>query len=47
MGWKKGPIRERTSGRLYGGFDDDDDYYDDDDLDYMAHLKDSDEEGAV
>lgn len=46
MGWKKGPIRERTSGRVYGGFDDDD-YYDDDDLDYMAHLKDSDEEDAV
>jgi len=46
MGWKKGPIRERTSGRLYGGFDDED-HYDDDDLDYMAHLKDSDEEGAV
>ncbi len=45
MGWKKGPIRERTSGRVFGG--DDDDGYDDESLDYMAQMKDSDEEGAV
>jgi len=46
MGWKRGPIRERTSGRLYGDLDDGD-HYDDDDLDYMAHSKGSDEEDAV
>jgi len=44
MGFKKGPLRERGGGRLYGGLDDD--TYDDDDLDLMADSKDSDEEDA-
>jgi RNA recognition motif-containing protein len=44
MGSKKGPIRERVGGRLYGGLDDDP--YDDD-LDYMSYSKDTDEEDAV
>ncbi len=46
MGWKKGPIRERTSGQFFGGFDDDSD---DDDLDvgFSPYPKDSDEEDAV
>lgn len=46
MGWKKGPIRERTSGQFFGGFDDDSD---DGDLDvgYSPYPKDSDEEDAV
>lgn len=44
---KKGPIRERGGGQIFGGYDDDD--YDDDsqDFDYMADFKESDEEGAV
>ena len=45
MGWKRGPLRERSGGQFFGGFDDD--TYDDDDLDYMARPKDSDEEDAV
>jgi len=46
MGVRKGPIRERSGGRLFGGFEDDG--LDDDlELDYMADLKDSDEEDAV
>lgn len=46
MGWKKGPIRERTSGQFFGG--DDDDYNDDDmDLEYSSYPKDTDEEDAV
>ncbi len=46
MGFKKGPIRERNSGRLYGGLEDDGN---DDDLnnDYMADFKERDEEDAV
>jgi RNA recognition motif-containing protein len=46
MGLKKGPIRERSGGRVFGGFDDDDN--DDDlELDYMADLKESSEEEDV
>jgi cold-inducible RNA-binding protein len=45
MGVKKAPIRERGGGRLFGGLEDDLD--DDLDLDYMADLKESDEEDAV
>jgi len=46
MGMKKGPLRERTGGQFFGGFDDDD--HDDDlDLDYMRNPKDADEEDAV
>ena len=46
MGFKKGPIRVRNGGRLYGGLDDDG--HDEDlELDYMADLKESDEEDAV
>jgi RNA recognition motif-containing protein len=45
MGWKKGPIRERTSGQFFGGVDDDANI--DDDLDYVVDQGDSDEEDAV
>jgi RNA recognition motif-containing protein len=47
MGWKKGPLRERNGGRLYGGLDDEP--YDDADmdLDSAPFPKDSDEEDAV
>ncbi len=46
MGGRRGPIRERTGGQFFGGFDDD---YDDDDLDLgtSSYQKDSDEEDAV
>jgi RNA recognition motif-containing protein len=46
MGWKKGPIRERGGGRLFGGLDED---YGDDDLDlgYSPDIKETDEEDAV
>jgi RNA recognition motif-containing protein len=47
MGFKKGPIRERSGGQIFG-VDEDDSHDDNDlDLDYMADLKDSDEEDAV
>ncbi|MGD0100357.1 MAG: hypothetical protein ABSC60_08425 [Acidobacteriota bacterium] len=45
MGFKKGPIRERSGGQIFGG--DEDDYEDDLELDYMADSKESDEEDAV
>jgi hypothetical protein len=45
MGWKKSPIRERVGGRFFGSYEDDL-YEDDQELDYMADLRDSDEEGA-
>jgi RNA recognition motif-containing protein len=46
MGPRKGPIRERGGGQIFGGYDDDD--YDDDlkDIDYLADFKESDEEDA-
>jgi RNA recognition motif-containing protein len=44
MGWKRGPIRERTGGQFFGGFDD---YDDDKDRDRSTYSKDSDEEDAV
>lgn len=43
MGFKKGPIRERGGGQIFGTYDDD---YDDD-YDYLADFRDSDEEDAV
>lgn len=46
MGFRKGPIRERGGGRLYD-VDGDDGYDEDLEIDYMADLKDSDEEDAV
>jgi len=46
MGAKKGPLRERTGGQIFGGYEDDG-YEDDLDIDYMADFKDSDEEDAV
>ena len=46
MGYKKGPIRERNGGRLFGDFGDDD-YDNDTDVDYMSDFKESDEEDAV
>ena len=46
MGLKRGPIRERVGGQMFGGLDDDD--YDDDlELDYMADFKESGEEEDV
>jgi RNA recognition motif-containing protein len=45
MGFKKGPIRERGGGRVYGVEDDSVD--EDRDYDYLADFKDSDEEDAV
>ncbi len=45
MGFKKGPIRERGGGRLYGVEDDGSD--DDSDFDYLADFRESDEEDAV
>jgi RNA recognition motif-containing protein len=46
MGWKKGPIRERVGGQFFGSYEDDLSE-DDGDLDYMADIRDSDEEDAV
>jgi cold-inducible RNA-binding protein len=43
MGSKKGPLRERGGGRVFG---DEDDSYDDAELDYMNFSKDSDAEDA-
>lgn len=49
MGWKRGPIRERSGGQLFGGFEDDD-YGDDEDYDYLADFREpreeEEEEGA-
>jgi RNA recognition motif-containing protein len=45
MGFKRGPIPERTGGQIFGAYEDDHD--DDLELDYMANFKDSDEEDAV
>jgi len=46
MGFSKGPIRERSGGRFFGG--DEDDVNDEElDPDYMTDFKDSDEEDAV
>jgi RNA recognition motif-containing protein len=46
MGGKKGPIRERAGGQIFG-YDDDGDDYEDNDVDFMADFKESDEEDAV
>ena len=46
MAGKRGPIRERVGGQFFGSYEDDL-YEDDRELDYMADLPDSDEEGAV
>jgi hypothetical protein len=45
MGFKKGPIRERNGGRIFGGYEDD--HEDDQEVDFMADFKESDEEDAV
>ena len=45
MGFKKGPIRERAGGQIFGY--EEDSYEEDLGIDYMADVKDSDEEGAV
>jgi hypothetical protein len=47
MGAKKGPLRERAGGQIFGTYEDD--AYEDEnlELDYMPDLKDSDEEDAV
>jgi RNA recognition motif-containing protein len=45
MGFKRGPIPERSGGQIFGGYEDDHD--DDLEIDYMADLKNSDEEDAV
>lgn len=45
MGFKKGPLRERSGGQIFGGYEDD--YKDDLEVDYMADFKESDEEDAV
>jgi RNA recognition motif-containing protein len=47
MGGKKGPIRERAGGQIFGYDDDGGDDSDDADLDYMSNFKESDEEDAV
>jgi RNA recognition motif-containing protein len=44
MGGKKGPIRERAGGQIFGGADDNDD---DSDFDYLSNFRDTDEEDAV
>ena len=49
MGWKRGPLRERAGGQLFGDLEDDD-YGEDDDFDYLADFREprgeEDEEGA-
>ncbi|NLT69008.1 MAG: RNA-binding protein [Acidobacteria bacterium] len=47
MGYRKGPIRERVGGQVFGGLEDD--LYEDDDYDYLADFRDrtDEEEGAV
>jgi hypothetical protein len=47
MGTKKGPLRERAGGQIFGSYGDDAYEEEDQELDYMADLKDSDEEDAV
>jgi hypothetical protein len=44
MGGKKGPLRERAGGQIFGGADDSDD---DSDFDYLSDFRDRDEEDAV
>jgi RNA recognition motif-containing protein len=44
MGFRKGPIRERTGGRIFGGYDDDEA---DSDIDILSDFRDTDEEDAV
>ena len=44
MGGKKGPLRERAGGQIFGGADDSDD---DSDFDYLSNFRDTDEEDAV
>jgi RNA recognition motif-containing protein len=44
MGGKKGPLRERAGGQIFGGADDGDD---DSDFDYLSNFRDTDEEDAV
>jgi RNA recognition motif-containing protein len=46
MGMKKGPLRERVGGQIFGTHEDDA-YEDDLELDYMSNFKDSDEEDAI
>jgi len=46
MGYKRGPIRERSGGQFFGGFEDED-HGDDDDLDVMADFRESGEEEDV
>lgn len=47
MGFKRGPIRERSGGQIFGVYEDDDSDGDDVGNDYLADFKDSDEEDAV
>jgi cold-inducible RNA-binding protein len=46
MGGKKGPIRERAGGQIFG-YDDGDDDYNDSDLDYLGDFKETDEEDVI
>ncbi len=46
MGPRKGPIRERTGGQIFGTYEDDDSG-DDQELDFLSSMRDSDEEDAV
>jgi cold-inducible RNA-binding protein len=46
MGGKKGPLRERSGGQFFGGYEDDA-AEDDSDIDYLSDFKDSEEEDAV
>jgi RNA recognition motif-containing protein len=45
MGGKKGPLRERSGGQFFGGYEDDA-HEEDSDLDYLSDFKDSGEEDA-
>jgi RNA recognition motif-containing protein len=49
MGFKKGPIRERVGGQIFGyGFEEEDDSSDGpDDIEYLSDFKETDEEDAV
>ncbi len=46
MGFRRGPIRERSGGQIFGGYEDDG-HEDDLDVDYMGDFKESDEEDAI
>ena len=46
MGWKRGPIRERVGGRVFGSYEDDA-YDDDQESDSMSPWKDTEEEDVV